>query len=43
MCDVHGLCDGRGDAATASSLENWIDETETRVWFVFEASRRGEP
>jgi starvation-inducible DNA-binding protein len=28
--------------ATASLLENWIDETERRVWFLFEATRHGE-
>jgi len=30
------------DVASASLLENWIDETERRVWFLFEASRHGE-
>jgi starvation-inducible DNA-binding protein len=25
--------------ATASLLENWIDETEKRIWFLFECSR----
>ncbi len=39
MRQVHNLCDGHGDVATASLLENWIDETERRVWFLFEASR----
>jgi len=32
----------RGDVASASLLENWIDEAERRVWFLFEASRHGE-
>jgi starvation-inducible DNA-binding protein len=27
--------------ASASLLENWIDEAERRTWFLFEASRRG--
>lgn len=36
---VHGLCDEHGDVATASVLENWIDETERRIWFLFEAGR----
>jgi len=27
--------------ATASLLETWIDETEQRVWFLFETGRRG--
>jgi len=41
MRETHGLCDEHGDVATASLLENWIDETEQRVWFLFETSRRG--
>jgi starvation-inducible DNA-binding protein len=41
MRETHGLCDEHGDVATASLLENWIDETEKRVWFLFETSRRG--
>jgi starvation-inducible DNA-binding protein len=28
--------------ASASLLENWIDEAERRVWFLFETSRQGE-
>jgi starvation-inducible DNA-binding protein len=39
MRDAHGLCDQHGDVATASLLENLIDEAETRVWFLFEAGR----
>ena len=31
------------DIATASLIENWIDETERRTWFLFEASRHGDP
>jgi starvation-inducible DNA-binding protein len=41
MREAHGLCDEHGDVATASLLENWIDEAEGRVWFLFEATRRG--
>jgi len=41
MRETHDLCDEHGDVATASLLENWIDESERRVWFLFEASRRG--
>jgi starvation-inducible DNA-binding protein len=37
---THGLCDEHGDVASASLLENWIDEAERRTWFLFEASRR---
>lgn len=39
MRATHGLCDEHGDVATASLLENWIDEAERRVWFLFETSR----
>jgi starvation-inducible DNA-binding protein len=37
--ETHGLCDEHGDVASASLLENWIDEAERRTWFLFEASR----
>ncbi|HUI94228.1 MAG TPA: DNA starvation/stationary phase protection protein [Xanthobacteraceae bacterium] len=43
MRATHEVCDTHGDVATASLLENWIDETERRVWFLFEASRHAEP
>ena len=43
MRETHDLCDEHGDVATASLLENWIDEAERRVWFLFEASRRDHP
>ncbi len=39
--EVHDVVDEARDIATASLIENWIDETERRVWFLFEASRRG--
>ena len=42
MREVHDVCDEHGDVATASLLENWIDETERRTWFLFEAGRTGE-
>jgi starvation-inducible DNA-binding protein len=40
--EIHGVCDELRDIATASLIENWIDETEQRTWFLFEASRRGD-
>ena len=43
MREAHEVCDTHGDVASASLLENWIDEAERRVWFLFEASRHGEP
>jgi len=41
MRETHSLCDEHGDVASASLLENWIDETEQRVWFLYEAGRKG--
>ena len=40
---AHELCDGHGDIATASLIENWTDETERRTWFLFEITRAGDP
>jgi starvation-inducible DNA-binding protein len=42
MREVHGVCEEHGDIASASLLENWIDESERRTWFLFEITRRGE-
>jgi starvation-inducible DNA-binding protein len=36
---AHSLCDEYGDVATASLIENWIDEAEHRIWFLYEATR----
>jgi starvation-inducible DNA-binding protein len=35
--EIHELCDRHRDIATASNIENWIDEAEGRVWFLAEA------
>ena len=43
MREAHEVCDTHGDVASASLIENWIDQTERRVWFLFEASRHGAP
>jgi starvation-inducible DNA-binding protein len=43
MRETHDLCDELRDVATASLLENWIDEAERRTWFLYEAGRRDEP
>ena len=40
--ETHDLCDGHGDVASASLIENWIDEAERRTWFLFETARRSE-
>jgi len=42
MRDCHKLCDEHEDVATASLLENFIDQAERRLWFLFEASRKGD-
>ena len=39
--EVYNVCDERHDLATASLIEVWIDETERRMWFLFEAARTG--
>jgi starvation-inducible DNA-binding protein len=39
--ETHSLCDEHQDVATASLIENWIDEAEKRTWFLFEATRHG--
>jgi starvation-inducible DNA-binding protein len=41
MRAAHDVCDEHHDVASASLLENWIDEAERRVWFLFEATRTG--
>jgi starvation-inducible DNA-binding protein len=40
--EAHGVCEEHNDIATGSLIEVWIDETERRTWFLFEASRRGD-
>ena len=39
MRETHHTVDSHGDIATASLLEQWIDETERRTWFLFESTR----
>ena len=39
MKETHDLCDELGDVATDSLIENWMDETERRVWFLYETTR----
>jgi starvation-inducible DNA-binding protein len=39
MRATHDVCDEENDVATASLLENWIDETERRIWFLVEIGR----
>jgi starvation-inducible DNA-binding protein len=42
MREAHGVCDEHEDIATASLIENWIDEAEKRLWFLFEAGRSAD-
>jgi starvation-inducible DNA-binding protein len=37
--EVHALCASEDDIATAGLIEGWVDETEGRIWFLFEAGR----
>jgi starvation-inducible DNA-binding protein len=36
---AHAVCEEHGDLASASFIENWVDEAERRVWFLHEATR----
>ena len=36
---AHEVCDRHNDVATASLIENWIDESEQRTWFLAEIIR----
>src|SRR6266480_3283886 len=38
--EAHNVCEEHRDVATTSRIEIWIDETERRAWFLFEATRR---
>jgi starvation-inducible DNA-binding protein len=40
--EAHNVCDEHRDIASASLIEVWIDETERRSWFLFEATRRSD-
>ena len=39
MREVHDLAGEENDVATTSLLEVWIDQTERRIWFLFETGR----
>ena len=39
MREAHAIADKHDDVATASLLENFIDQAERRAWVLFEASR----
>lgn len=42
MRAAHGVCDAYNDTATTSIIDEWIDEAEKRVWFLYETSRRAD-
>jgi len=42
MRAAHDVCGEYNDTATASLIENWIDESERRSWFLFESSRKSD-
>ena len=39
MRDLHEITDEANDVSTTSLLEEWIDQSEERTWFLFEATR----
>ena len=39
MREAHNVCDEHRDVGTASMIEVWIDETERRIWFLYECGR----
>ena len=39
MREVHTLCGDEADVATTSLLENWINQSQRRSWFLFESTR----
>src|SRR5262249_25586642 len=40
--EAHNVCEQHRDFATTSLIEVWIDESERRAWFLFEAGRHGD-
>lgn len=36
---AHAVCEEHNDVASTSLIENWIDQTERRAWFLFEITR----
>jgi starvation-inducible DNA-binding protein len=41
--EAHELCEEHRDIATASLIENWVDLSERRTWFLFETTQAGTP
>ncbi len=42
MREAHAVCEDWEDVATASLIEQYLDETEKRTWFLFEAARAAD-
>ena len=42
MRELHAVTDEANDVSTTSLLEEWIDQSEERTWFLFEATRNAE-
>jgi len=42
MREARSLCDEENDVGTGSKLEEWIDQAEKRVWFLFESGRKAD-
>lgn len=42
MREAHSVCDDAEDVATASLIEQFIDETEKRIWFLFESAQAAD-
>jgi starvation-inducible DNA-binding protein len=42
LYEAYVLCSERGDVATTSLIENWLDEAEGRTWFLFEMTHNGD-
>ena len=40
--EAHDTCEEHRDIASTSLIEVWIDETERRAWFLFEATRHAD-
>lgn len=38
--EAHGVCSEHRDIASTSLIEQWIDESEKRSWFLFEACQQ---
>ncbi|GJE70161.1 Dps family protein [Methylorubrum podarium] len=39
MRELHGITDEANDVSTTSLLEEWIDQSEERTWFLYESTR----